>query len=218
MRSRFSGTKFFLTALVFLMFPLFALTADEPSKPVETVILDRLKTLESLAAQASREAEPALNLYKAQVKSALEEAKLQIKVLTINPSVQQCNDGVDRWRTCIEAAREIKKILAASFARHSLPATEAELRDRLKNFAADVTNQGILKALNDEVIKKVLELHEALSRAIGKFGAVFTQASTTTIFSPMMKVAQRPISEKVDLISLYTQSFDAAIAELQLPK
>ncbi len=232
MRTRFRlfRTRIFLTAW-FLSIPASVFSADESPKPIEKVILDRLKSVEMLAAQSAQEVEPALTLYKAEVKSALQEAKLEISLLTINPSIQQCNDGKERWRTCIEAAREVKKILDAAFSRHNLPAAEAELRIRLKQFADNVSasgvfapvpqidaNQGMLKTLNDQVIKKVYELHEALGRAFGKFAAVSTRASATAIFSPMMKVAERPTSEKVDLISLYTNSFDAAIAELQTPK
>ncbi len=229
-RFRYAHARIFLTSFL-ISIPISVFSADETTKPVEKVILDRLKSIENLAVQATQDAEPALALYKAEVRSAIQEAKLEIKLLTINPSIQQCNDGFERWRTCIEAAREIRKILVAAFTRHNLPAREAELRDRLKQFADSVNasgvfaplpqvdlNQGLLKALNDQVIKSVYELHEALARAFGKFAAVSTRASATAIFSPMLQVAERPTSEKVDLISLYTNSFDAAIAELQLPK
>lgn len=237
MRARANGDRTLVSTVrcifwVFVLFPASAFSGpSETPKAIEDILQERLKALELVASQISRDTDPAFEKYKVEIGRALADAKAELPTLKSDENVQKCNNGVDRWNTCVAVLKSAKNILDAAFDRHRVPQLENELRAKLGQAATEVdrsglfsavpeidTNQGVLRVVKEDVFKKLLELQAAFTRAWAKIGMTALRATTTSLINPMSDIAQVSRSEKIDSIEMFSNSFDAAIAELNIPK
>ncbi len=200
-------------------------------------IFDRQKTLETTAIQVSRDAELTLHLYQMAMNMAIEEAKVELQTLRGTQYVQQCSIGVDRINTCLFAWRDATKILDAAFVRRNVAGTNNEFRMRVIQIAEQANRGGKLAPLptvelNADVVsyvkdvrrlRKSTDLQQTIVRALTSLGNALINnssilISTRAILEPMRVMAERPASERVDVIWILTNALENAQNELNRAK
>ncbi len=203
----------------------------------EGSVVDRLKTLEAIAAHVSRDAELTLHLYQMAMSMAIEEAKVELQTLRGAQYVQQCSLGVDRTNTCLVAWRDATKILDAAFVRRNVAGTTNEFRLRLNQIAEHANRGGgfaalptvelnggvVTYVLDNHRIRKCLELQQTIVRTLTSLGNALINhssilISTRAILEPMRVMAERPSSERVDVVWSLTNALEAAQNELNRAK
>ncbi len=203
----------------------------------EISIVDRHKTLEGIAMQVSRDAELTLHLYQMAMNMAIEEAKVELQTLRGTQYVQQCSIGVDRINTCLFAWRDATKILDAAFVRRNVSGTTNEFRMRLMLIAEHANRGGSFAPLstvelNVDVVSYVMEnrrlrksadLQRSILRTVTGLGNALINnssilISTRAILEPMRVMAERPASERVDVIWILTNALESAQNELNRAK
>lgn len=197
----------------------------------------RVKTLETVAEQVSRETELTWHLYQMAMNMAIEEAKANFQTLRLSQSVQQCANGVDRPNSCLGAWKDATRILDAAFARRNVAGTQNEFRMRLNQISEFADRSGEMRPIpavdrDDGLLSYLMDNRRArrghdlqlqISRSLSGLGnalAMYSAVSISTraILEPMRMMAERPASEKVDVVWILLSGLEGAQSDLNRVK